>query len=244
MRRVYTDVMENARKPEPAIGTADGRSPAAGWWPRLSATLVRAVFRMLFRLRLEGQPLREGPYALIANHQGWADPFVLLALLPIEPRIYFIADQKDTMTLWWKRAVLRSLGVVVAVDRQSRSDRGAIEASLAILRSGAVLGLFPEGRVSRAEDQLGPFHRGVGYLALKTGVPVVPVWLRGTAELYLGREIVVRVGAPRVPEREAPTRLATERLADQLHADLAALAEPWIEPIGVVKRWRWLTDVL
>jgi 1-acyl-sn-glycerol-3-phosphate acyltransferase len=205
---------------------------------------MRQLFRLLFRIRLEGQLPAKGPYLLVANHQGWADAFLLLVLLPIEPRVYFIADRSATMTLWWKRLVLRSLGVVVAVDRDGRSERGAIDASLRILQRGAVLGLFPEGRVSRAEGQLGPFHRGIGYLALKAGVPVVPVWLRGTAELYLGRELVVRVGAVRRPVPEPPTRKATERLATQLHEDLVALAEPWSEPVGAIKHWRWLTDIL
>jgi 1-acyl-sn-glycerol-3-phosphate acyltransferase len=181
---------------------------------------------------------------LIANHQGWCDAFVLLAVLPTAPRVYFIADKTATLTLWWKRLVLRSLGVVVAVDRHGGSERGAVEASLRILESGAVLGLFPEGKVSHAEAQLGPFRRGVGYLALKSGVPVVPVWLRGTSELYLRRELVVRVGATRIPTAEPPTHEATERLAAQLHDDLAELAEPWREPIGVTKRWRWLTNIL
>jgi len=206
--------------------------------------MVRRLFRLLFRIRLEGQLPADGPYLLVANHQGWADAFLLLALLPIEPRLYFIADRTATMTLWWKRLVLRSLGVVVAVDRAGRSERGAIDASLRILKSGAVLGLFPEGHVSRAEGQLGQFRRGVGYLALKSGVPVVPVWLRGTAELYLGRELLVRTGPVRRPAPEPPTHEATERLAAQLHDDLVALAEPWSEPVGVNKRLRWLTNIL
>lgn len=37
--------------------------------------------------------------------------------------------------------------------------------------------LFPEGRVSHRENALAPFHRGVGYLALKARVPVLPVYL-------------------------------------------------------------------
>jgi len=158
--------------------------------------------------------------------------------------VYFIADRTATMTRWWKRLLLRSLGAVVAVDREGRSERGAIDASLQILQGGAVLGLFPEGGVNHAEAQLGPFRRGAGYLALKSGVPVVPVWLRGTAELYLGRELVARVGAARIPPPEPPAHAATERLAAQLRDDLAALAEPWSEPVGAIKHWRWLTNIL
>ena len=236
--------MSEARAEPVAVRRADEPSAAVGWWPRLAIGIVRRLFGRLFRLRVEGTVPTEGPYLLIANHQGWCDAFVLLALLPTAPRVYFIADRTATLTLWWKRVVLRSLGVVVAVDRHGGSERGAIEASLRILESGAVLGLFPEGKVSHAEAQLAPFRRGVGYLALKSGVPVVPVWLRGTSELYLGRELVVRVGAARIPPAEPPTHEATERLAAQLRDDVAALGEPWSEPVGVTKHWRWLTNIL
>lgn len=213
-------------------------------WPRVAVSFVRWLLHLLFRVRLEGTLPTTGPYILVANHQGWSDAFLLLALLPSKPRLHFIADRAETMTLWWKRLILRSLGVVVAVDREQRSDRRAIETALRILEGGGVLGLFPEGRVSHAEAQLGPFRRGVGYLALKAQVPVVPVWLRGTAELYLGRELTARVGALRLPPNEEPRHETTELFAEQIRGDLVAMSEPWVEPVGIVKRWRWLTNIL
>lgn len=226
------------------IGVAERSRADIGWWPRMAVGIVRRLFALLFKIRLEGQPPTTGPYLLVANHQGWADAFLLLALLPVNPRVYFIADRTAVMTLWWKRLMLRSLGVVITVERAGRSERAAIDASLAILRSGAVLALFPEGRVSRAEGQVGPFRRGVGYLALRAGVPVVPVWLRGTAELYLGRELVARIGAARLTTAAAPTHAETERLASQLRDDVVALAQPWTEGAATVRHWRWLTDIL
>lgn len=235
--------MTNADTQPNSIEPAD--SPAAtAWWPRLAVGLVRRLFVLLFKIRLEGQLPTAGPYLLVANHQGWSDAFLLLALLPITPRVYFIADRAAVMTQWWKRVMLRSLGVVITVDRAGRSERAAIDASLAILRRGAVVALFPEGRVSRAEGQIGSFRRGVGYLALRSGVPVVPVWLRGTAELYLGRELVARIGAPRAPTAAAPTHEETERLASQLRDDVVGLTQPWTERGVTVKHWRWLTDIL
>src|SRR5512143_927455 len=133
---------------------------------------------------------------------------------------------------------------VVAVPRAGSSARDAIEIILRLLAQGAVVGIFAEGRVSHAEAQLAPFRRGVGYLAIKAQVPAVPVWLRGTAELYLGRELVARAGAAYAAPAIEPTKSATTALADELHARLASLATPWIEPDGVRKRWRWMTDIL
>jgi len=213
------------------------------WWTRFARATVRAIFRILFRIRLEGEPPLTGPYLLVANHQGWADAFLVLALWPPRQRVVFLADHAATMTQWWKRMLLRSLGVIVTIERRARSDRSAIEGSLDLLRSGAILGIFPEGRVSHAESQLASFRRGVGYLAMKAGVPVVPVWLRGTAELYLGRELVAKIGTARVPPTGDAQKDETEAFAAQLHRDLAAMSEPRsASPVGP-KRLRWLTNL-
>ena len=211
---------------------------------RFARGVVRMILERLFRIRLEGRLPESGPYLLVANHQGWADAFLLIALLPAEPRLYFVGDLHGISQTWWKRAVLRWLGGVVAVQRDGSSERDAIEIILRLLAQGAVVGIFAEGRVSHAEAQLAPFRRGVGYLAIKAQVPAVPVWLRGTAELYLGRELVARAGAAYAAPAIEPTKSATTALADELHARLASLATPWIEPDGVRKRWRWMTDIL
>jgi 1-acyl-sn-glycerol-3-phosphate acyltransferase len=216
----------------------------AGARARAARALLRLLLGRLFRLRLAGAPPPHGPYLLIANHQGWADAFVLIALLPAEPRVHFFADRAAVRSHWWKRLAIALLGGLVLVDRTKPSDRGAMRDALRVLDGGAVLALFPEGRVSRREADLGPFERGTGWLAARARVPVVPAWLSGTAELYLGREITVTLGAVRSPPEGATTRAGVEAITSQLEADVAALATPWIEPAGAAKRWRWLTDIL
>jgi len=215
-----------------------------GWWPRLARLILRAVLGTLFRIRLVGDPPERGPYILAANHQGWSDAFLIIALFPAAPRIYFIGDQRATMTVWWKRFILNTLGVVVPVKREGSSERDAIERSLEVLAEGAVLGIFPEGRVSRTEASLGSFHRGIGYLAARARAPVLPVWLRGTGELYLGRALTAYVGALHRPPEGAPTKQLTSDYAGCVRRDFEALALPWTEPAGVRKRLRWLTDIL
>lgn len=220
--------------------TRDRAGPGA----RAARGLLRFLLGRLFRLRLAGAPPLHGPYLLIANHQGWADAFVLIALLPSEPRVHFFADRAAVRSHWWKRVTIALLGGLVLVDRTKPSDRGAMRDALRVLDGGGVLALFPEGRVSRREADLGAFERGTGWLAARARVPVVPAWLSGTAELYLGREITVTLGAARRPGEGAATRASVEAITAQLQADVAALATPWSEPAGASKRWRWLTDIL
>lgn len=216
----------------------------AGVVARLSRGTLRLLLGRLFHLRLVGTPPARGPYVLIANHQGWADPFVLIALLPPEPRIHFMGDRQAVRSHWWKRAAIRAVGGLVLIDRTVPLDRSAIAEALGVLEEGGVLALFPEGRVSRREADLGPFERGGGWLAFRAQAPVVPVWLRGTAELYLGRELVVTLGPARVPPDGPATKAAIDAFTEQLHSDVAALAGPWTEPAGASKRWRWLTHIL
>jgi 1-acyl-sn-glycerol-3-phosphate acyltransferase len=140
--------------------------------------------------------------------------------------------------------VLRAVGIVIPIERSSTTaDRAAIATTLAALERGAIVVVFAEGRVSRVESSLGPFARGVGYLALRSGASILPVWLSGTAELYLRKELVTITGTPRVVAREAPTKDATRTLALALHDDLARLEPSERAPDPAHKRMRWLTNL-
>ena len=67
--------------------------------------------------------------------------------------------------------------------------------------------------------------------------------MRGTGELYLGRAVLAKVGAPiSVPDLE-PNKENTELVARLLRDEVLKLAEPWIEPIVTRKRLRWLTHL-
>jgi 1-acyl-sn-glycerol-3-phosphate acyltransferase len=211
---------------------------------RIARLIVRGLFAAIFRVRHYGTLPARGPLLVVANHQGWADGFLLAASFPLGADVRLLGDREGTGKVWWWRAVLRAVGIVIPIERASATaDRAAITTTLGALGRGAIVVVFAEGRVSRVESSLGPFARGVGYLALRSGAPILPVWLSGTAELYLRRELATITGTPRAVPKGAPTKEATRTLALALHDDLARLEPSERAPDPAHKRMRWLTNL-
>jgi 1-acyl-sn-glycerol-3-phosphate acyltransferase len=211
---------------------------------RIARLIVRGILAAIFRIRHQGTLPSRGPLLVAANHQGWVDGFLLAASFPLRAEVGLLGDREGTGKVWWWRAVLRAVGIVIPIERSgTAADRDAIAATLAALARGAIVVVFAEGRVSRVESSLGPFARGVGYLALRSGAPILPVWLSGTAELYLRKELVTIAGTPRAVPRGAPTKEATRTIALALHDDLAQLEPSERAPEPARKRMRWLTNL-
>jgi 1-acyl-sn-glycerol-3-phosphate acyltransferase len=117
-----------------------------------------------------------GPFVFTSNHQSHLDILALLGHLPGHTRF---AAKKELWRHPVVGAVLDTLGMV-PIDRERPED--AIDA---LNRAGArrdSLVVFPEGKRSR-DGQLGEFRKGAFVLAIRLGLPVVPVTCRGTRRL-------------------------------------------------------------
>jgi 1-acyl-sn-glycerol-3-phosphate acyltransferase len=152
--------------------------------------IATPVFRLLYRVRVEGAENvpPTGGVIICANHTRAIDPIFLGIGCP-RP-IQFMAKQEifKVPFLGW---LVTQLGAF-PVDREG-NDRGALKRSLEVLESGGCFGIFPEGtRVKSGE--LGEFHGGTAYLALKAGAQVVPAGI--TPGYTLFGKVVVRFGAP------------------------------------------------
>src|SRR5690606_25139277 len=124
--------------------------------------------------------------------------------------------------------VLSALGGF-PVHRDS-ADREALRRCEAVLRAGQPLVLFPEGS-RRSGPLVDEVKDGPAFLALRTGVPIVPVGIGGSeAAQAKGRRLIrpvkvhVVVGEPLVPEARpegrATSRRAVRELSERLHAEL------------------------
>src|SRR5665213_1033409 len=137
----------------------------------------QAFFWVYFRMRrvgLEHVP-RRGPVIIAANHRSFLDPFVI-ACMARRP-MYYVAKKE---IFQYNRLLAWTLGALGAfpVDRGA-GDAQFIETAKAILARGDIVLIFPEGTRTRP-GALGKPKRGVGRLALETGVPVVPMAVLGT----------------------------------------------------------------
>jgi 1-acyl-sn-glycerol-3-phosphate acyltransferase len=162
-----------------------------------------------------------------ANHRSFLDPFVIgtLARRPI----YFVA-KKELFSNRLQAWLLNALGAF-PVDR-GKGDADAMVTAREILERGDCVVIFPEGTRVRP-GPLGSPRRGVGRLALETGVPVVPIAVIGTESVRRGwrirpRKVRIRCGAPLTfPCVQAPSR------------ELAGAVTSRIWPC-VMLQWEWL----
>src|SRR5438093_621269 len=93
---------------------------------RIARLIVRGLFAAIFRVRHDGTLPARGPLLVVANHQGWADGFLLAASFPLSADVRLLGDREGTGKVWWWRAVLRAVGIVIPIERASASaDRAA-----------------------------------------------------------------------------------------------------------------------
>lgn len=138
---------------------------------------------------LENIPLA-GAYLVAANHASHLDPPFIGARIPRQ--MAFFARK----TLWKPGLAARWLDHVgaIPVDRDGGSDLRAIKRVLTTLAEGKSLVLFPEGTRS-LDGELQSAKAGVGLIACKTGVPVLPVRIFNSHRA-LGRSGGFTPGAP------------------------------------------------
>ena len=208
---------------------------------RIARLTIGPLYRLLFRLRVSGRELipRDGPYVLISNHLNWLDPFTLLLAFPSEPRLHFLADPENLVKNRWHWWIVRQVGGYVPVDMRRHGDRLLFDQVKRALDAGAVVAIFPEAAYGPREGELLDFKKGFAHFAIEAGVPVLPVGLSGTKDLWLRKRIELRVGAPIVTDGltvEGLTNLARERVAELLPA--------YVEPLGWKPLRRRLTRLL
>lgn len=163
--------------------------------------LVRALLSPLFRSRIETVTGIErlptsGPFLVAINHNDYLDGFFVAVILThaTDRLVTFLTVSKN---YWWTG------GAMITIDHEHKG--ASLEAALVALEKGTIICVFPEGQRNPSATLLSG-KTGIARLALWSGLPVVPIGLRGLSgtsmpnsirRFLTGRErIRIAVGRP------------------------------------------------
>jgi 1-acyl-sn-glycerol-3-phosphate acyltransferase len=204
--------------------------------------LIRFLFWIFTEMEVDGLEYvpETGPVLLVSNHVNLMDPILPIGVL--KRRVSFMAKEEifewPIMGPWFKALDL------VPVARGSIASRRAIQRAEELLARGWVVGVYPEGTRSRRPG-LVPAHHGAALLAMRTGVPVLPVAITGThlvlpeGKSFPRRNLVgVRFGETfSVPKNTGKMdRQAMEDLTECIMRRIAALLPPEYRGVYAVER--------
>ncbi|HQK99621.1 MAG TPA: lysophospholipid acyltransferase family protein [Smithellaceae bacterium] len=137
------------------------------------------------------QNIRQGkPQVFMANHQSDFDILITLAHVPGQFR--WIA-KKELFTIPIFGQAMRAAGYI-EIDRQNHEKAlQSLDLAALRIREGKSVMTFPEGTRSR-NGEIKPFKQGTFYLAIQSGVPIVPITIIGSGEIMPKRSLKVRPG--------------------------------------------------
>lgn len=148
-----------------------------GWAQTLARWFFLFLFHALYRVRINGLENipKEGGAILVFNHSSWLDGAIILTLIPRRLRPIAWAGNFVMLPLrWWAYFC----GVIL-VSGGPHSIRRSLEEARDTLRAGGMIGIFPEGGISRS-GQIRTFRPGVIKIREGTDVPVIPCFIDET----------------------------------------------------------------
>lgn len=176
------------------------------------------------------------PYIFAANHQSQFDILVLSGYLG-HPFNWLAKKELFSVPVWGR--AMRAAGDIPIDRSHGREALKSLAAAASHIASGTSVVLFPEGTRS-PDGTLRSFKSGGMALAIKAGVPVVPVAIGGTHRIlpkgkYLARPgpVTVRVGDPVEVSHYAPRQ--KQELAERIHREVERLLEGGGEDFPVEK---------
>lgn len=191
--------------------------------------LVVAFCRLFWRETIEGREHvpEERPFVLAPVHRSNIDTPLVAGVT--RRRLRYMAKEE----VWKYRVVGAVLGALGGFPvRRGTADREALRRCIEVIEGGEPLVLFPEG-TRREGDVVGELFDGAAYIAIRTGAPIVPVGIGGSARAMPRGSKVLRpvkvhlvIGPPLEPEQPEggrASRRAVKELTERLRAEIQRL---------------------
>ena len=172
----------------PASTAAPADAPESGDVPEVREPLIYSVGRIFarpwadqwFDLKVYGvkNVPRRGGVLIVSNHQSYLDPILIAVKLP-RP-LSFLAKSELFANPFFG-AFISSFNAFPV--RQGAGDVGAVKETIRRLQEGHALNVYPEGTRS-PDGEIMAMQPGIGLIAKRAGVPVVPAVLQGSFEAW------------------------------------------------------------
>ena len=218
------------------------------WFQNIPKAFFIQSYRLLVKLKINGKAHLLNHRALIIaiNHKTGVDPLAIQAV--VKRRIFFATDG-----LWFKNWFGRFFygklcdGIPV-YNGQGIENLPGMRRCLELLHKGFTIGFFPEGTLIR-DKTIGEIRDGAAYLSIKSGAPIVPVYIHapimgsypgdvvGSASIYEGvisvfgnlfHKITISIGEPLFPEavhnQPEPTEAVINKINQKLYDRFLKLA--------------------
>ena len=181
-----------------SLATSSMTCNMKGKFYRVFHGVLRKPFMWLLRVHVHGaenEPCEsDGPYIICGNHTVFADPVFLCAATNLQ-QPHFMA-KKELFKIPLLGLLIKGLGAF-PVDRGG-SDVAAIKKSIAMLKDGKCVGIFPQGHrnvgINPRETEI---HHGIGMIAHRTQATILPCYLCMKDYKYkFGRRVDIVIGKP------------------------------------------------
>lgn len=142
--------------------------------------IVSVLIKIIYRVRVNGiENFKDDkPIIISANHTHIFDPVILATLT--KKQIFFLS-KKEIFEKKLSAKFFTKLGVI-SIDREN-TDLKAIKSCFRVIRSGNILGIFPEGTRVKTID-IKNMKKGVALIALKNKVNILPIHIEGTYKIF------------------------------------------------------------
>ena len=198
------------------------------WFRRLGVAMT--VVNPSWKIALDGETIENPrhPYVVVSNHQSMAD-IPIISHLPWEMKWI---GKEELFRLPVIGLMMRFSGDIPVNRSDRRSGARMLLTSMRYLEQRCSVMFFPEGTRS-PDGRVGRFNEGAFHLAIKAGVPVLPVALDGTSDCLpktswkFGPPLRIRVRIlPPVPTDGLSTQQAGE-LRDRVRAQIVRQVAEW-----------------
>ncbi|MBP1999520.1 1-acyl-sn-glycerol-3-phosphate acyltransferase [Paenibacillus shirakamiensis] len=182
--------------------------------------LLRLIYKLLFRLRASGLEHipEEGAVILCSNHISNFDPPTIGILL--DRKVHFMA-KAELFEVPVLGPLIRNLGAFPV--KRGGVSKESIKTALNLLRSGNIMGIFPEGSRNQSENANAMGKKGAASFALRSNAVVIPVAIIGNYKMFKKTKVVYGAPVDLSEFKDAPSGEALDLATEKIMVHIAEL---------------------